>query len=125
MPARREDGMVTVETAIVLPALVAVLAGALWLVAAVTGQLRCVDAAREAARLAARGDSAGAVSAAAHRAAPDGALVRVLHHDGLVTVTVTATVRPFGGWAGRLPTARLIGSATAADETATPGSGSP
>lgn len=43
-------------------------------VAAISAQVRCVDAAREAARLAARGDAAGA-DAAARTVAPPGAAV--------------------------------------------------
>jgi Flp pilus assembly protein TadG len=39
--------MVTAETAVVLPVLLLVLAGAVAAVTAVGGQLRCVDAARE------------------------------------------------------------------------------
>jgi hypothetical protein len=55
---------------------------------AVSMQVRCVDAAREAARLAARGD--GSASVAARGIAPDGAAVQ-LHRDGeLVVATVTA-----------------------------------
>ncbi len=50
-------------------------------------QIRCLDAAREAARLAARGDDGSDV---ARSIAPDGAAVQ-LHRDGeLVVATVTA-----------------------------------
>ncbi|WP_414685976.1 TadE family type IV pilus minor pilin [Mycobacterium sp.] len=49
-------------------------------VTAVSMQVRCVDAAREAARLAARGDERSAVDAA-RRVAPAGARVEV-HRDG-------------------------------------------
>jgi len=56
---------------------------------AVSMQVRCVDAAREAARLAARGDVRVAVDAA-RRIAPVGARVQV-HHDGdFLVVTVVA-----------------------------------
>jgi len=48
--------------------------------AAVVQQLRCLDAAREAARLAARGDAAAAVRLA-EAVAPAGARVQ-LHRDG-------------------------------------------
>nr|WP_305800483.1 TadE family type IV pilus minor pilin [Mycolicibacterium sp. GF69] len=54
---------------------------------AVSMHIRCVDAAREAARLAARGDDGGRV---ARDLAPDGAAV-VLHRDGrFIVATVTA-----------------------------------
>ena len=42
--------MVTAETAVVLPVLLLVLAGAVAVVVVVGAQLRCVDAAREGAR---------------------------------------------------------------------------
>ena len=47
--------MVTAETAVVLPVLLFVLAGAVAAVVVVGAQLRCVDAAREGARAASRG----------------------------------------------------------------------
>jgi hypothetical protein len=58
-------------------------------ITAVSMQVRCVDAAREAARLAARGDERSAVEVAGH-IAPRGAQVRV-HRDGeFVVATVVA-----------------------------------
>jgi hypothetical protein len=60
-------------------------------VSAVSMQVRCVDAAREAARLAARGDERSALDVA-RRVAPGGAQVR-LRRDGQVIVA-TVTVRP-------------------------------
>ncbi len=62
---------------------------------AVSMQVRRVDAAREAARLAARGDERSAVDVA-RRVAPGGAQVQ-LRHDGEVvvaTVTVRSRVLP-------------------------------
>jgi hypothetical protein len=59
-------------------------------------QLRCVDAARSAARLAARGESAGLVRARAEAAAPSGASV-VVRGGAQVAVLVNAPVTlPFG-----------------------------
>jgi hypothetical protein len=55
----------------------------------VSMQVRCVDAAREAARLAARGDD-GSASDAARGIAPDGAAVQLRRDGGLVVATVTA-----------------------------------
>ena len=52
-------------------------------------QVRCVDAAREAARLAARGDD-GSAAVAAQRIAPDGAAVHLRRDGELVVATVTA-----------------------------------
>lgn len=92
-----ERGMVTAETAVVLPVLLLVLAGAVSAVTVVGAQLRCVDAAREAVRAAARGEEPAEVVALARAAAPDGARVTVSGGDGDdVAVTVSAVVAPLG-----------------------------
>ena len=91
--------MVTAETAVVLPVLLLVLAAAVAAVVVVGSQLRCVDAAREGARAAARGDTADTVTGLVTRAAPDGARATVGAHGGeggTVTVTVSASVAPLG-----------------------------
>jgi Flp pilus assembly protein TadG len=93
---RGEGGMVTAETVVVLPVLLLVLAGAVAAVTVVGAQLRCVDAAREAARAAARGDPGARVTAVAGRAAPDGAVTSVRTSADEVTVTVSAAVAPLG-----------------------------
>lgn len=53
-------------------------------------QVRCVDAAREAARLVARGDDSDA-RAAAHRIAPRGAVLEVRRDGDFVVARVAAT----------------------------------
>lgn len=88
--------MVTAETAVVLPVLLLVLAGAVAAMVVVGAQLRCVDAAREGARSAARGEPAATVSAVAIRAAPRGAAIAVRPDGDQVEVTVSAQVRPLG-----------------------------
>jgi len=88
--------MVTAETAVVLPVLLFVLAGAVAAVVVVGAQLRCVDAAREGARAAARGDSAAEVARVADGAAPEGATVASAESGESVEVTVSATVSPLG-----------------------------
>lgn len=88
--------MVTAETAVVLPVLLLVLAAAVGAVIVVGGQLRCVDAAREAVRAAARGEDVAVVSDLAARAAPDGAVSRVSGSDDEVRVTVSALISPLG-----------------------------
>ena len=88
--------MVTAETAVVLPVLLLVLAGAVAAVTAVGGQLRCVDAAREGARAAARGEPGAVVEAVVARAAPDGATSTVTRGAEEVAVTVTVTIAPVG-----------------------------
>ena len=57
-------------------------------ITAVSMQLRCIDAAREAARLAARGDERSAV-AAARSVAPGGAAIEVRRDGDFVVATVT------------------------------------
>lgn len=106
----RERGSVTAETALALPVLVLVLAAVVWVLAAVGAQLRCVDAAAGAARVAARGEGPAAVAVAGRRLAPDGATVRVQRRGEQVHVTVAARVRPFASL-GALP--GLAVSATA------------
>jgi Flp pilus assembly protein TadG len=93
---RREDGMVTAETAVVLPVLLLVLAGAVAAVILVGAQLRCVDAAREGARAAARGETTAVVAALVARTAPDGATTTVSVGERDVWVTVSARVAALG-----------------------------
>ncbi|WP_186526239.1 TadE family type IV pilus minor pilin [Leekyejoonella antrihumi] len=93
--------MVTAELAATLPAVVFVLAVLLNAVVLGIDQVRCVDAARAAARSAARGDSAGQVQVIGARAAPDGATLEVSDSGGSVTVRVSSPVPgPFGWLAG-------------------------
>jgi hypothetical protein len=54
---------------------------------AVSAQVRCIDAAREAARLAARGDDA---SSAVRSIAPTGAALQIRVDGGLVVAKVTS-----------------------------------
>lgn len=88
--------MVTAETAVVLPVLLLVLAASVAALMVVGSQLRCVDAAGEGVRAAARGESPAAVRSLVTRAAPAGARATLAIHDGAVTVTVLAPVRPLG-----------------------------
>ena len=77
-------------------------------ITAMSMQLRCVDAAREAARLAARGDERSAV-AAARGVAPAGAGVQLRRDGGFVVATVTTR-------SNLLIALRLSGTAVAAIE---------
>jgi hypothetical protein len=97
-----------VEAAFALAALVVVLVFCVSGLTAVSMQVRCVDAAREAARLAARGDDASA-SSAARRIAPDGAAVVLRRDGGFVVATVTAK-------SALLPGVTVAGEAVAVDE---------
>lgn len=93
-PARGdpERGMVTAEIATVLPTLVVLLLAAVWSVGLASAQLRCSDAAREAARAAARGEDISVVRDVALAVAPEGAAVEIDHADGMVLIEVHAPV---------------------------------
>jgi hypothetical protein len=101
--------------AVSLPALVLLVAVAVGAIATVRTQLECVDAAREAVRAAARGESG---EAAGRRSAPDGASVTVVRDGDEVRATVRARVLPAGSV---LPGLELTATAVAAVE---PGVGS-
>jgi Flp pilus assembly protein TadG len=88
--------MVTAETAVVLPVLLLVLAGAVAAVTVVGAQLRCVDAAREGARAAARGEDVATVRALVLRAAPDGMTVSVTRDGEGVAVGVSGRIAVLG-----------------------------
>jgi hypothetical protein len=89
---RRERGMVTAEIAAALPALAVVLIVAVWAVALAATHLRCGDAAREAARAAARGEPQHVVRDVALAVAPDGADVDIDRSGGMVTIEVSVDV---------------------------------
>ena len=89
--------MVAAETAVVLPVLLLVLAGAVAVVTVVGAHLRCVDAAREGARAAARGEDAATVTEIIGRAAPRGrGRHRRRGRGRRGQVTVTARIAPLG-----------------------------
>ncbi|BBH65715.1 hypothetical protein ACTI_24000 [Actinoplanes sp. OR16] len=105
----RDRGAFTAELAAGLPALLLLFYAGLTAVSAVLDQSRCLDAAREAAVAAARGDSA----AGASRLAPAGAEIRVTGDPETVTVVVTSRVRVFGS---HLPGLTVRASSFAARE---------
>lgn len=113
---RDERGSSTAETAIALPALMMVLAAALWALAAAGARIECIDAARAAARAAARGEAPRAVRSAAEQAAPEGARVTVRRLEGLVQVTVYARVHATGVSLMGVPALTVRGTAAAAAE---------
>ncbi|HEU5474315.1 MAG TPA: TadE family type IV pilus minor pilin [Actinophytocola sp.] len=112
--SRSEAGMVTVEAALAVAALAVVLGLVLAAIGAVTDQLRCTDAAREAARLTARGEPDRA-RAAAQQIAPNGARISISQDGDAISVQVTVT--PVGGL---LPGVILRGHAYAVAEPQTP-----
>lgn len=107
-----DRGAVTVEAALALCSLVVVLGVILAAVSAVAAQLRCVDAAREAARLTARGEQDRAEQLA-RRIAPRGATVAVtVRGDEILTRVAANPV------AGMLPGIEVAAEAAAVMEPA-------
>lgn len=113
-----DDGSVTAEAAMVLPVLLVVLGMAVWVLAAVSTQLRCTDAAGVAARAAARGEQIATVQHLARATAPRDAEVEVRGGAETVEVRVRARVRPMGGALAALPALEVSGRAVAAREDA-------
>lgn len=112
-----ERGYVTAETALALPSLLVVFAALLLIVSAAGNQLRCADAAWEAARLAARGTPPEAAEAQVKRWAPSGATVSVEPDQGAIRATVSVRVG-LGG--SRLPALAVDGTALVSCETGQP-----
>lgn len=120
---RSARGMVTAEAALVLPVLVALTAALAWVVALGVAQVRLVDAAREAARLAARDEPATRVQQAALSGAPEGARVQV-HRDGETWVAeVSVDIGTDLPLVGSLPAVGLSARAVSAAEPSAGGLG--
>lgn len=120
-PARLGDqrGAATAELALVLPLLMAVTVGLVWLLAVGAAQVRAVDAARETARAVARGDDVGAAVARGERVAPPGSRLRVTTTGSEVTVEVSGRVAGPGGLFD-LPAAEVSARAVAVLEEGSP-----
>lgn len=99
-----DRGMVTAETAVVAPFVVAVLVAAAWLVSLGTVQSRSYAAAVEVARQVSRGESVDVARRAGERIAPEGARFRVTSGEGTVVVRVETMSRApvFNGVAKRV-----------------------
>lgn len=106
----------TAELALVLPVLVAVTIGLVWLLSVGAAQLRAVDAARETARSLARGDSVSDAVAVGQRVAPPGSTVTVSSGGGTVTARASGHVDGPGGLFAFLPGVRVEAEAVAVDE---------
>jgi hypothetical protein len=100
-----DRGAITVESALALCSLALVTALAIGSVAAVAASVRCTDAARELARLAARGQPERGRTVAA-RLAPTGARVELVIRGDEAVVEVTAA--PL-----QLPGLHVVGRAVA------------
>jgi hypothetical protein len=110
--------MATAELAVVLPALVLIVGAGLSMVSIMLAQVRCVDAAREGARAAARGEGPAQVRILAVRAAPSAASVDIGAGGDQAQVTVTVSARA-GRIGGLLPTFRVTATAVALREPET------
>ena len=108
----------TAEAAVVIPLLLAVSMALVWLVALAVTQIRVVDAARETARAAARGESDGASVELGRQVAPEGARFELTRGGDAVTVRVVAEVRGPGGLLAFLPAVPVSSEAVAAQEPA-------
>jgi Flp pilus assembly protein TadG len=107
---------VTAETAVVLPVLLAMVLGLVWLVALAATQVRVVDAARETARAAARDETTAQAVEAGQRVAPDASRITVADEGSSVVVNVVAQVRGPGGLFRFLPAVEVESRAVAAKE---------
>lgn len=112
-----DRGSFTAELAAGLPALMLLLFVGLTAVTAVSTKMQCVDAARDAALAASRGEPG---EVAGRRTAPAGATVSVRFDGERVTATVETVVRPLGA---HLPVLAVGASAVAAIEPGSPGVG--
>jgi Flp pilus assembly protein TadG len=110
-----QRGAVTAELALGIPLLLLLTWGLVWLLSVGEAQVRIVDAAREAARAAARGEPPAASVARGEQVVP-GSTVVVATRGGDVVSSATASVAPPGGWWGFLPSVRLHAEAVAAAE---------
>lgn len=88
-----EQGAVTAELAVAFVAVGFVLTVAVGAVGVAVAQLQCIDSARAAARVAARGEPDIAVLSAARQRAPSGAVVTVARAGDIASVSVTERVR--------------------------------
>lgn len=86
--------MVTAELATIAPFAVVVVVLLAWVVSLGLTQVRLTDAAREGARLVARGEAATTATMAAERHAPEGSTVRIEHASDVVEVRIEVESRP-------------------------------
>jgi Flp pilus assembly protein TadG len=86
--ASRSSGMVTAETAVLAPVVASCLALGVWIVSLGHLQVQLVDAARDAARLVARGESVDEAVGHVRSSAPRGTTFTVRRAGGFVTVRV-------------------------------------
>ena len=118
---RSARGMVTAETAMVLPFLVLVTVLLAWALSLTLVEVRCLDAAREGARELARGESPAQARAAAGQSAPAGATITFAPGGGQVRVVVAARAHPPIPLLPALPAVEVHASAVSAIEDTSDG----
>ncbi len=116
MRGRRADGTATAELAVVAPFALALVVLLLWVASLGLTQVRLVDAAREGARVVARGEPERTGEALVRRLAPAGTTVRTEESDGVVTVTVRLQARAPVPFASSVGSRTLTATAVAAVE---------
>ena len=120
LPAGGDRGAVTVETAIALLALVFLLTVLSWFLVVISAQLRIGDAARAAARVAARGESYAAIRDEARKISPDASVAVDTTGTGpgaRIVVRVTAQMSPPTGMFSGIGAVAVESEATALLET--------
>ncbi len=100
----------------VIPVFLALVLGSVWVVALAVAKVRVVDAAREVARVAARGEGDTAAVAHGRQVAPAATRFAVRRGDGLVVVRATVAVDGPGGLFRFLPSVTVESEAVAAEE---------
>ena len=99
-----------------VPVLLALVLGSAWFVALAATKVRVVDAAREVARAAARGEDDAAAVSSGRRVAPGGTRFTVARGGGEVVVTASVPVAGPGGLFAFLPGVTVESEAVAAEE---------
>jgi len=96
--ARDDRGMATAELAVITPLAVVVAVLLLWTASLGYTQVSLTDAAREAARMVARGDAVAEAERVARDQAPEGSEVVITQRDGVVEVVVSVRSTLPGTW---------------------------
>lgn len=99
-----------------LPAIAALTVGMTWMVSLGIAQVRVVDAARESARMAARGDPVTTAIGTGRQVGGEGARVSLTRDDAEVVATAIVRVRGPGGLFAFLPPVTVRARAVAATE---------
>jgi hypothetical protein len=111
-----QRGAVTAELAMAVPLLLGITLGLVWLLTVAFAQLRMVDAVRETARAAARGEAAAPAIQRGQDVAPAGAVLQLTTDDEDVVASGSVTVDGVDGLLEALPSVTLTARAVTARE---------